>query len=392
MLVAVAIGCLLHGCGTAGALTPTTHWSALRVSDSGRGQFPPEWFGQLKFTDAKHGWLLVGTDAQVVRGPASMHGAEVTIYRGGRLLRTADGGNSWQSAWHSAWAGVQAIDLLRNAVGWLSFDTRGGDSVVWRTLDGGATWIRNRPQDISVVDLCAISDKEAWGIADGGAGPVHSLDGGASWKWVDLPRGVATKDCQAVFFADARHGWIVGYHGQAVGLQSFLVLRTQDGGKTFAVARAPVVSVNGPEFRIHFRNLSEGWIAFGGSSLLHSVDGGRTWQVVTPVIRGLRDEIHLVDCAFPTAVDGWAVGDVDDRQALAIRTRDRGKTWTREETGAEDTTDAPPRPAAFWETRLERVAFSDTRHGWIIGSGWYLPPGGAPNRLRDTNFILKYVP
>ena len=114
--------------------------------------------------------------------------------------------------------------------------------------------------------------------------------------------------------------------------------------------------------------------------------------MVTPVIRGLRDEIHLVDCAFPTAVDGWAVGDVDDRQALAIRTRDRGKTWTREETGAEDTTDARPRPAAFWDTRLERVTFSDRKHGWIMGSGTYLPPGGDANHLKDVNFILKYVP
>jgi photosystem II stability/assembly factor-like uncharacterized protein len=361
----------------ANLLREAAHWQPLRVSDGGIGKPAPEEYREVQLTDAEHGWLLADTSPKVVS--LGKMGSGVTYTRS-TLLRTTDGGASWQSVYTTA-APALSFSSVSNEAGWLAFESVGGYSVVARTLDGGRTWTLGSPQSEGPEQICAVSANEAWGITRGGTYPIHTVDGGASWAEVKLPPGADRGEYKQVFFLDRQHGWIVGErHRRGADSALFaLVLGTQDGGKTFQVAQTPAVQFQASSSdRIHFVNPDEGWIAFEGC-VLHTLDGGATWSAVEPAATDSMGSI--VDCFFDTHLDGWAVG----RRAvtpLALHTLDGGKTWVREQTGAE----------GMEFGTFNRVAFSDTKHGWLIGEGGTPSPFGKPNAGHMVQFVLKYVP
>jgi photosystem II stability/assembly factor-like uncharacterized protein len=95
--------------------------------------------------------------------------------------------------------------------------------------------------------------------------------------------------------------------------------------------------------------------------LLHSHDGGRTWQ---------RSAQHLVDPSFGAQDVGFAVrsrpGDVD--MGPVMRTTDRGRTWQRVGgpcVGATGTS----------------LSFVSARHGWLLCTS---QPGAACSRRRSS--------
>ena len=82
-----------------------------------------------------------------------------------------------------------------------------------------------------------------------------------------------------LYFADAKHGWIVGEKG--------FIVHTKDGGKTW---KRQEIETEGNFTAVYFTNLKYGW-AVGDEGLVATTDdGGRHWTLQkTNSIAMLRD-------------------------------------------------------------------------------------------------------
>jgi len=169
----------------------------------------------------------------------------------------------------------------------------------------------------------------------------------AQQGWVVERRGPAGKDLNAVYFADSKRGWVGGDEG--------LVLRTEDGGRTWEQQPSGVADgVND----IYFRGKEDGYL-LAANRVLATEDGGRTWRPSVSFapadFNGATPELYSV--RFTSKRRGWMVGSVSrgDRvlDSLLLQTKDGGASWQR--------VSAPVR------VELLHLDFRGEKRGWIVG-------------------------
>lgn len=231
--------------------------------------------------------------------------------------------------------GLFAVD---SAVVWAA--GRGG--VVARTTDGGATWHADSVAGAShlfLIDVYARDAAHAWVLGtdfDGGLGRIYSTsDSGHTWV-IQYQQADSGMFFDGMAFADPDHGVAFGdpIRGRMV------VVRTEDGEHwtrvppdslpaplageaSFAASGTDVAALPGGHF----------WIGTGGGDsarVLHSGDGGRTWNAATTPLAG-NASTGIFGVAFRDARHGVAVGGnyrtprTDDLNVLG--TTDGGRTW-----------------------------------------------------------------
>jgi photosystem II stability/assembly factor-like uncharacterized protein len=92
----------------------------------------------------------------------------------------------------------------------------GDDGLVYRTVDGGASW------DTAVLpsrvgDVCFIDQETGWACTSG-TSVYKSTDGGANWVF-QVNHSAPYSSFNAISFVDSRNGWVVG--GVQVGGNSY---------------------------------------------------------------------------------------------------------------------------------------------------------------------------
>jgi photosystem II stability/assembly factor-like uncharacterized protein len=233
--------------------------------------------------------------------------------------------------------GVSAVDAQTV---WVA---GGAPATVLRTLDGGSTW-QSRPvpgtEELQFRDVHAISRDEAWvlSIGNGSASRIyHTTDGGANWRLqFQNADSAAFYDCLTFF--DAKRG--VAFSDAVNGRT--LILRTEDGGAHWALlppdaVPAPLQGEGGYASSggcVTSHGPRHGWIATTHSRVFRTDDAGRTWSAsLTPLAqdstRGLKATAWH-DTRLGVAVGGTVVGRrVDDTTSAAVAfTTDGGSTWT----------------------------------------------------------------
>lgn len=235
---------------------------------------------------------------------------------------------------------IQAVHAVNDRVLWAS----GHGGVVLRTLDGGTTWeARPTPAGDSIEfrDVHAIDADTAW-ILSIGNGPSSRIyrtnNGGATWTMQFLnPDSTAFYDCLA--FLDRN----VGLAYSDVSRNRTGILRTQNGGNTWGLLAPAVVPAPLPREGafassgqcVVAADAKTAYIATGapGARLFRSIDAGKTWRVEnTPFVKGTA--AGLTGLAFKDATHGIAVGaDIgrlrtDTSSAVVGVTNDGGRSWT----------------------------------------------------------------
>jgi photosystem II stability/assembly factor-like uncharacterized protein len=126
----------------------------------------------------------------------------------------------------------------------------------------------------------------------------------------------------AVEFADEKHGWAVGHWG--------IILATEDGGETWTRQRLDT-SVDQPLFSVTFRDAKEGWAVGLWSIVLHTTDGGKNWetQKVEPPKGSKKADRNL----FRIFLDHSGSIYVAAEQGNVLHSRDGGRTWNYLVTG-----------------------------------------------------------
>lgn len=176
---------------------------------------------------------------------------------------------------------------------------------------------------------------------------------------------LADADLHDVFFIDANNGWAVGDRG--------VILHSSDGGSTWNHQQSPA---GDSLYGVHFLDAQNGW-AVGGSAVphtrrgrgvvLHTDNGGRTW-----LVEKVRTLPALREVRFFDKQNGVAIGDATSLYpAAAFTTRDGGRTWNP----------FPVRTAHGWTA----ADFRPTGRGLLLGSDGRITTCDGPNcRARST--------
>ena len=122
---------------------------------------------------------------------------------------------------------------------------------------------------------------------------------------------------------------------------------------------------------VTFASNNDGWACGRWGTILHTTDGGKTWNSQASGTDYTLTGIHFVDVQ-----NGWAVGN----QGTIIHTKDGGTTWVKQKS-----------PVPYF---LMAVQFVNTKKGWIVTERTTIlatEDGGATWQVqfKDQDFILR---
>ena len=258
-------------------------------------------------------------------------------------------------------SGLRGVSAVSDDVAWVS----GSGGTVLRTLNGGASWQSVAPPDAAgqaFRDIEAFDSETAvlLAIGPGEASRLYRTDdGGATWaKTFQNTVPTAFYDCMSFF--DRKRGLVLGDPVDG----RFQILSTDDGGRTWSLIPSTGMPATLPgEFAfaasgtcIETAGGRDAWFATGGDEVarvFHSDDRGLTWDVTeTPVASGPTAGIYSLAFASPRV--GIAVGGDFQTPASAPNgaayTTDGGESWTISSGPGEY------RSGSAWVSRLPKTA------------------------------------
>lgn len=243
----------------------------------------------LKTQDGGSSWQGLPTGMTAELRKLRLVGQNTVVVAGGCLVRRSDDGGQtfvripWTPSEASCSSQVGAIDFPSASVGYIVLQ----NGTLMRTSDGGKSWARKTsvPKTQTapgagsavVTDVRFLSPDLGFATLSSNSGMYRSTDGGASWSPV-IPVGTLN----SLQFATTQSGFAAGDGG--------LLLRTDDGGTTWSAIdtiselasgrRLTSVKVAGDLMMVTEEQ---------GGALLRSADNGATWAAVSPASRPIHD-------------------------------------------------------------------------------------------------------
>jgi photosystem II stability/assembly factor-like uncharacterized protein len=272
----------------------------LKTEDAGAtwkqlGQPEDDSIGALAYRDESHG-LRIGMNTS---------------------MSWTDDGKTWNAASTPTFVGRYsgAFDFVDASNGWVA------GSRLLRTRDGGRSW--EAVSDLQPAQIDFVSPSEGWAIQ-----PIcphssctyhvlHTIDGGSNWE---AQANFQKDEPEGLLFADSLNGWISRGEGQAA-------LRTRDGGRTWQEWQPPadkLAFVDGNVVWAAGQSRTPGDTSI---SLFLSQDGGASWLPAGTIQDPAVCEPDLV--AASDARHAWVLlykcdGSV---QMVLYRTVDGGEHW-----------------------------------------------------------------
>ena len=248
-----------------------------------------------------------------------------------------------QGTWAPQASGVtvtfRGVSAVSADVAWVS----GQRGTVLRTGDGGATWQNVSPAGagaLDIRDIDAVDARTAYALSIGNGDQSRifkTTDAGLTWM-TQFTSPDADAFFDAMTFWDADNG--IAFSDSSNGL--FRIIITQDGGRTWTrvpVAALPPALENEGAFAASGTNVAvwgdrHVWIGTGAaakSRVLRSSDRGRTWAIAdTPIPGGASSGIYST--AFRDALHGIVAGGDYTKEDAEVDnvavTSDGGRTWT----------------------------------------------------------------
>jgi photosystem II stability/assembly factor-like uncharacterized protein len=264
----------------------------------------------------------------------------------GDLFKTVNGGSSWRRIWSKKGTFIRAVGFINENRGFLgnvgdAYPNVTDKNPLYETRDGGVTWTPVKFGGAVVEGICAIDIVStrfiyqgalrkrvivhAAGRVSGPAKLLRSVDGGESWRFIDLSDKAGM--ILDVKFLNEHTGFVfAGTNGDAKQSEA-LILKTRDGGKSWKeVYRSGRKLEN--SWKGSFADSRTGYATVQNYDpkrkqqvIVKTVDGGESWSEL-PLI--LDPKARQFGIGFANAQTGWvgtAVG--------GFETRDGGATWTK---------------------------------------------------------------
>ena len=337
---------------------------------------------------AGNGWQRKGVDGDLfgIYFASASEGWTVGIDQA--IAYTADGGLNWTLQKNLVFNGSPSPDAAKIDFYDVYFvDAKTGWAVGWpeaifKTNDGGATWVEQHLNRIPWTDRTGdgVWDRHDWCEVWDNASQTCVKKYGSYLRKVQ--------------FVDSQHGWTVGRFGY--------IFKTADGGahwqeipqnSTVRPLPAPCTYPDGPlagqprpavtSYNPHLFTLdmispNEVWIGGGSEGdepcaigwlrmLGHTTDGGQHWQFFYEAENGgqLAPHGRIFDMKFSRNADGsagavgFAVGGNGTSQANVLQTTDGGQTWDQVKTAS----------FPYYSNGFYGIAFLAPSQIWLTGWG-----------------------
>ncbi|GAA5149311.1 hypothetical protein GCM10023321_12970 [Pseudonocardia eucalypti] len=259
----------------------------------------------------------------------------------GQILHTTDGFDTWQEQFHAPGVYLRCVGFADPSRGWVGTLTAGRR--LYETSDGGLTWnlVGDLPP-LAPSAVCGLSVVDGEVVYASGtnypdrpARMMRTVDGGATWQAWDMSQHASL--LVDTLFTDADHGWVVG--GRATVPNPTrddvraVVLRTEDGGRTWTDQLAPLhaeLPLGEWGWKIHFLDDRVGYVAlesFVRAAVLKTTDGGSTWTRIE--VHDQQGNANLEGIGFLDEQTGWVGGWGSDtfQEGFSSATTDGGATW-----------------------------------------------------------------
>lgn len=314
--------------------TAVAQWRKLTAYSTG-------FYNEVFFFDNQHGWITSFT---------------------GIVLRTTDGGTTWQSSSLPSAKSSPNRDIcfVSTFTGFIS-----GDDGIWKTTDAGTSW-----SNISPTSPTIAGSTSSWfidanngvlgfgGCADSTVTFCSTTDGGSSWSSVTYTHNSPDVAVGGIGYSNGTY-YATGGNGKhwksTDGGASWSYLPTGSGGwqedLVTAAGNIFVASANGTSCA-----------SIGGGKIMKSANGGSSWTSAN------FPSIVMWGVTMYSGTDGWACGD----NGNAFKTTDGGSSWTNTSCGMASA------------DRIDDIHFTDATHGWAVGDGIYQYVSHYYIPLRDT--------
>ena len=253
---------------------------------------------------------------------------------GGTVLRTSDGGATWQtlSIPGAEKLDFRDVDAVSEDVAFVLSIGSGESSRIYKTIDAGRTWTLQftNTDPKAFFDAMAFWDPNR-GIAfsdsvEGQLVILRTTDGGKMWTRVPAAGLPPALDNEGAFAASGTNVAVMGRDRVWIGTSTSRVLRSTDGGLTWSVATTPLATGSSAGiFSIAFRDTDHG-IVVGGDyrkeneaidNAAITNDGGRTWTALKG-LSGFRSVVTYLPGSSSVIAIGPQGADLSF---------DDGKTW-----------------------------------------------------------------
>ncbi len=286
----------------------------------------------ITFVDKSNGWYVNGY---------------------GKIFHTSDGGTTWEKQLEKKGTFFRTIGFVNTSIGFAG--TVGTDYFpnvtdtipLYGTKDGGKTWNPVPYKGPYVKGLCAIDIVKEQYINHGkidykihlfGVGRVgspanrmESHDGGETWTSQSM-----NNDCKMLFdikMLNKNEGFVCAASSEDITQSNALILRTQDGGKTWQKVYQSTRPFE-TTWKVSFPTNTIGYVTIQSYNpdptvkqqrIAKTTDGGTTWT-----------EINLTEDA---AAREFGIGFIDEKHGYVgtmnsgFETLDGGETWKKIDLG-----------------------------------------------------------
>ncbi len=211
------------------------------------------------------------------------------------LLHTKDEGKTWTSLPLSEKLPGNPVNIV--ALGKDSAEMATDVGAIYKTTDGGKNWKAQVAESVGVVRNIERSEDGKY-IAVSGKGNFYSTWEPGQNAWVQHNRNSSRK-VENMGFAQDGQMWMLARGGQVQFSEPNKLEEWQD-------AQYPEVSTSWGLLDLAYRTPSELWVSGGSANLLHSTDGGETWEKD----RDVEDTAtNLYKIVFLSADKGFIIGD-----------------------------------------------------------------------------------
>ncbi|MBX9796643.1 hypothetical protein [Sphingomonas sp.] len=306
----------------------------------------------ISFADARHGWYGTGK---------------------GDLFRTTDGGATWAKVASKPGTFIRALGFVDGQTGFIGnvgtdyYPGVTDTTPLYRTDDGGATWVAADLGGKTIAGVCAIDILRTQRIYQGRLEPRHvihaagrvggptgilrSTDSGKSWTVIDMAAQAGM--ILDVKFLDEQTGLVFASTSRDAATTEGLILRTTDGGKSWTSvyksgrAAELIWKASFVDARTGFATVQSYDPNRAQQLIVKTSDGGKSWQELPLVSDAKARQFGI---GFVDATRGW-VGTM----AGGFETRDGGKSFA-------------PVPIARAANKFRIVADGGKRHVYAIGT------------------------
>jgi photosystem II stability/assembly factor-like uncharacterized protein len=318
------------------------------------------------------------------------------------MFHTSDGGKTWErqqpecSIFAPLWD-MQFTDAKHGYAVGFNYAAAWGPPV-YRTLDGGKTWVGVRMENHDSEGIFALSivGNKVLLVGDNDfiARSTNAWDTptGEDFSCLDLTCLFTQSYLNPhyifhdVFFTDETNGWAAGSKNFSPEMWGQVIMHTANGGETWSEQYEKAPQPNLFSYHrlesIDFVDSRNGW-AVGTSdglhnAIIHTADGGNTWSEQGQELYADWD-LEFSSVQFFNLKDGWALASKNfpSENLFLARTHDGGQHWAWVDTGLKE---ANGGLQIGFQLVQSMLSFPDAQHGWAAGGQYELiatSDGGA---------------